>query len=98
MTDVFYRLEGREPVAVPSFDAYAAWWATADRTVAITVVGDVEVSTVFIGMDLHGDRSRLFETAITGGRLDGAHRSYGTWADAEAGHAEILAHLQEARS
>jgi hypothetical protein len=92
---MFYRLdENREPVAVENFETFAMWFAQTDRTVALTEVGDVEVSTVFIGIDMNGDRSRLFETAITGGRLDGARRSYPTWADAEAGHAEIVDHLE----
>src|SRR5262245_42750654 len=76
--------------AVPETDplAWAKWFETADRTVARTVIGDVLVSTVFLGMD-HGFRSPdpvLWETMIFGGEHGGEQWRYTSREAALAGH------------
>lgn len=116
----FYRLRGHEVEPMYVLLDWAAWYETADRRVARTSVAfngdDVEVSTIFLGLD-HGWRGPpiLFETmcflpaqqTLIFGRLrdvrhdlsldgfDTADR-YSTWAEAEAGHARIVANVQRA--
>jgi hypothetical protein len=68
----------------------------ANRTVAKTEIGSIEISTVFIGID-HSFSSPvpiLFETMIFGGDLDNHTRRYATWEEAEAGHEEAIAKVE----
>lgn len=67
-----------------------------ERVVAKTVVGDAEVSTVFLCLDhahFGASRPMLYETLIFGGRHDGDMQRYATRAEAEAGHAIVVARL-----
>jgi hypothetical protein len=63
--------------------------------VRLTVQGDVSVSTVFLGLDHNfgeGGAPLLFETMVFG--LPGEDcRRYSTWAEAEEGHARIVAQV-----
>lgn len=67
-----------------------SWWRVGhDR------IGDVEISTVWCGIDMgflrYGDPPPLiFESMVFGGGLDDEQRRYATWADAEVGHAELV--------
>ena len=56
--------------------------------------GDVEVSTVFLGLN-HGDErgDKWFETMVFGGPLNGEQERYETWVEAEAGHAAVIARV-----
>jgi len=79
--------DGRTPVAEPDISKWGLWLETADRSVQKTAFGEVEVSTVFLGLDhSFGGRPMLFETMIFGGPLDGYQERYSTWSEAEAGH------------
>jgi len=82
---------------------------TANRHVAKTRVGSLEVSTVFLGIDhnfLGQGKPLLFETMIFGGddsiASDFCNR-YSTWVEAEEGHkaailvAEIIATIEKPR-
>lgn len=103
---LFYRLIGR--LAVPCGDGPLGLieWAQAGgvRRVALTEVGPLEVSTVFLGIDHNhgvgpsGD-AILFETMIFGGDLEGGPLDYqtrcATWDEAERQHAEAVAHARE---
>lgn len=62
-----------------------------------TVVGNVEVSTVFLGMDhSYGDGPPvLWETLVRGGSGDGDITRYDSLAEAEQGHAAICAVAEE---
>jgi hypothetical protein len=94
-----YILEGHTPVAVDDVLTWARWYETAARHVATTNVGEVHVSTVFIGLDhaFQGGPPILFETMIFGGKQDGYFARYSTWEEAEAGHASAVT-LAEGRS
>lgn len=90
---MYYILEGKNPVAC-SAEVWSAWFEKArdsgeklgnfnrsDRHVALDQIGDVVVSTVFLGLD-HGflqGAPILFETMIFGGEHDGAQERYRTW-------------------
>jgi len=87
----FYKLDGHTPVPVRNQVQWGAWmWAAGtDRHVAEDHIGDVYVSTVFLGFD-HGmgldGPPILFETMIFGGDYDQYQERYATWEQAEAGH------------
>lgn len=98
----YYKLEGK--LAVPCKDAmeWARWFEKADRYVAHTKVGGVQISTVFLGLDhnfnsVHGgggdeELPLLFETmAFAGGDWAGIDcERCGTWEEAEAQHAAMV--------
>ena len=72
---------------------WAAWFSSADRTVAHDVVGGASISTVFLGLDHRHGRPGppiLYETMVFGGPLDEEQRRYATREQALSGHAEVL--------
>ncbi len=67
-----YILHGKTAIPCDNLFAWAQWFEAADRLVAKTEVGDVRISTVFLGLDHNfgeGD-PLLFETMIFGGSHD----------------------------
>ena len=85
----FYRLEKHEPVACSLKDWANAFDKDEDRRVARTEIGDISISTVFLGMDHRMTAEGppvLFETMIFGGPRDQYQERYCTWYEAEAGH------------
>jgi hypothetical protein len=92
----FYILTA-DRVAVPvDQDTWARWLTSTDRHVASTELApDSLVSTVFLGLDHswgHGPR-QIFETMVFGGPLDQQCVRYATWAQAEAGHDQMVARI-----
>ena len=87
MTDK-YILDGHKAVPEPALMIWAQWMEKADRHVAKTVIGDVEISTVFLGQDhsFGDDGPLLFETMAFGGEHDQEEERYATWEQAEKGH------------
>lgn len=76
--------------------AWGKWFQTAERHVAKDSVNEVEISTVFLGLD-HGfgeSQPVLFETMVFGGDLDQEQERYHTWDEAEAGHKEMVARVK----
>jgi hypothetical protein len=91
MTDKFI-LDGK--TAVPAdLMTWAKWFETSDRRVAQDEIGDVRISTVFLGINHQwGDGPPLiFESMVFGGPHDQETRRYSTWDEAEKGHTELLA-------
>lgn len=88
-----YILVGKEPKAVDDVLEWAGWFETAERTVAKTHLPNVEVSTIFLGLDhsFGGLPPILFETMIFGGEHDQYQDRYATWEEAEAGHLRAVA-------
>lgn len=90
--DQKYVLDGKRPVPVDLM-TWARWFEKADRKVAWDVIGDVKVSTVFLGLDHRfGDPGPplLFETMIFGGPHDEYQERCSTWEEAEAMHSKAL--------
>lgn len=83
-----YILDGHKPVPVDLM-TWAKWLQKEDRRVANTVVGDVNVSTVFLGLDHSRGQGPplIFETMIFGGEHDQFQERCSTWDEAEAMHA-----------
>lgn len=91
-----YILEGKTPKAVDLME-WAKWFETVDRVVEKTSIGDVDVSTVFLGLD-HSFGSGpplLFESMIFGGDLDQETDRYETYEQAEAGHSAMVARVND---
>jgi hypothetical protein len=87
-----YILDGHEPVACEDLLTWGRWMEAADRHVALTLQGDVEVSTVFLGLDHGYDDARplLFESMLFVAGESCDRRRYSTWEEAEAGHAGLV--------
>ena len=81
---------------------WARWFEKAERHVAEDKVGDVRVSTVFLGIDhrffagdeTDGSRPILFETMIFGDEHDEYQERYCTREEALVGHSRALAMVQ----
>lgn len=66
--------------------------------IALDDVGDVRVSTVWLGLD-HGwgtERPVIFETMVFGGPLDEEVVRYSTESEARAGHAAMVQRVKAA--
>ena len=92
-----YILVDGMPVPEPDRLKWAHWFGTQDQTeriVAKSIVGDeVEVSTVFIGLDHRfGEPGPplLWETMIFGGPHDGETWRYSSREQAKDGHLRVI--------
>lgn len=87
-TDGKYILDGKKAVPCSDLIKWGKWFETAGRKVARTKIGEIEVSTAFLGIDhgFDGGTPLLFETMVFGGPLDEEMERYTTWQDAEEGH------------
>ena len=88
-----YILDGHEAVVCDDLMAWGKWIEDADRHVDKTMIGDIRVSTIFLGLDhSFGEGSlQLFETMIFGGEFDEEMWRYSTWDEAEKGHQAAVA-------
>lgn len=95
-----YILVGREAVAEPDLLKWAQWFEASDRVVRKSTanvlfngdpVGQVTVSTIFLGLDhsFGGDTPILFETVIFGGPLEGECERCSTYEAAEQMHEKM---------
>jgi hypothetical protein len=91
--------EANNPVECPDLMQWARWMESADRHVRDTFRDDVRVSTVFLGLDHNFcdyGPPLLFETMVF---VDGdglEQERYSTWAEAEEGHAAMVAKIFKA--
>lgn len=93
-----YILDGHTAVEEPDLMKWAKWFETGNRVVDKSVadvslggdkVGQVTVSTVFLGINhsfSDSDRPLLFETMVFGGKLDQEMDRCSTWEAAEKMH------------
>jgi hypothetical protein len=89
MTILTYILDGKTPIVEPNIREWDAWMKIADhRTVLRSKIGEVIISTVFLGLDhsFSGGPPILFETLVFGGQLDQEMTRCSTWEDAEIMH------------
>jgi hypothetical protein len=83
---------GGVPVECADFQAWAEWMACEREHVGDTMVGPARVSTIFMGVGVHG---WLYETALFGpGQVGGPVTRYRTRADALIGHGEHVERLK----
>ena len=83
-------------VEITDWQTWAEWFENTDRHVALDTVGDVRVSTVFLGLDhsFGGGPPLWFETMVFGGEHSDFTQRYATWEEAEAGHQMVLIALR----
>lgn len=94
---MYATLKGREVVPCSDAMVWGAWFETANRRVAETMLGRARVSTVFLGLN-HGDvfgrgPALWFETMTFRGdnySRDVYMARYATWDEAETGHAAAV--------
>lgn len=90
----FYIWRAGAVVSTEDVREWAQWFARADRHVAQDMVGDVRVSTIFLGLDHQWGQSPepiLWETMIFGGAHDEYQARYTSYEAAIAGHHRALA-------
>jgi hypothetical protein len=94
--DLRYILDGHKAVPVDLM-TWLRSFENNNRRVAKTIIENVEVSTVFLGLDHNwGDGPPLlFETMVFGGLLDQEQERYTTWEEAEKGHASVVGRVSE---
>ena len=96
-----YILNGKIPVVEPDLMTWARWFETADRDVARTKIGNIVISTVFLGLDHSFSQSGppvVFETMVFGGYLADSEARYSTWEEAEKGHKEMVERVRQIES
>ena len=89
-----YVLRGHEPMAVTGPFQWAKEFYQRDPHVAKTVIGDITISTVFLGIDHRFGAEGpplLFETFVFGGWDHGSCLRSSTWDEAEAYHEFLCA-------
>lgn len=89
-----------EPVAEPDVLKWGRWFEEiANRRVAEDQIGDVRVSTVFLGIDHNFSGEglpMLWETMVFSGPLDEECERYASIAGAIAGHAAMVERVKNA--
>jgi hypothetical protein len=90
----YYELdELGEPRPQQDVEAWARWYAQADRAVARNnVAPDITVLTTFVGVaEAHASEPpRLFQSRVFGGVLDGEEVTYADRVAAIAGHNDLV--------
>lgn len=85
------------PVAEPDLMKWARWFGKAERRVRNTIIGDSNISTVFLGTDhaYCGGAPVLWETMVFGGKLDQEQdRCSGSREQAKAMHARMVGRVK----
>lgn len=87
-----YILDDKHNAVAVSLLEWAKWFETASRRVKETNVGDIRISTVFLGLDHSFGEGKplLFETMIFGGEHNQDMDRYSTWQEAEDGHERFV--------
>ena len=97
-TGLFVLDAAGHPKPEPDVLVWAEWFGSVDRQVAVDEIGDVRVSTVFLGVDHQfnlGGPPLLYETMVFGGTLDEEMRRYPTRAAALKGHARMVKRVRQ---
>jgi hypothetical protein len=96
----FYILVGTVPMPVDDVIVWGRWFKDINnRRIAEDMIGDVWISTVFLGLD-HAwgdDPPLLFETMAFRGGRDLYQDRCGTWQEAQAMHQRAVAHVRAAQ-
>lgn len=97
---MYYLLDGKEPRQVDNLIEWAVMFQSQNRTVQVTKVRDIIVSTIFLGIDYSFGEGEpiLFETMIFGGEHDQSQWRYSTWDEAKKGHFEAIKQIFEVPS
>ena len=96
-----YILKNKKPVKCDDLLAWADAFEHSDNQVAFDRIDDIQISTVFLGVDhAHGQSGppMLFETMVYGGKLDKETERCSTWDEAEVMHKKVLKRVQDSLS
>ena len=95
----YYIWKDKEAIPIVDVIEWATWFEKNERRVGFTEIRDVEVSTVFLGLD-HSfgviEEPLIFETMVFGGPLDQDQEHYSTWDQAEEGHKRMVEKVRQA--
>lgn len=93
MQHPYYKLVGRN--AVPTLSVVEAF--NCERRVALTEIGSVQISTVFLGLNHAWDDGppMLFETMVFGGPLSDEQDRCSTYDEAEAMHERMCERVRQ---
>ena len=90
----FYILDReRKEAVLVDISTWSKWLETANRTLKVTDMSKIIISTVFLGMEYNHNPTeelRLFGTLVMGGVMDGYLVRYATWDEAIDGHHEVV--------
>jgi hypothetical protein len=92
-----YILKDTEPQLCEDLEEWAIWYGSSSHQIASDRVGDVSISTAFIGVAM-GESDGLpilFETMVSPSEIV---RRYATYRAALDGHAQIVERLARAES
>jgi hypothetical protein len=80
------------PIPCEDIFLWSEWMEKANRHVGEDILGDIRVSTIFLGLDhnYHGGKPILYETMIFGGPNDQYQQRYYTKEEALKEHAYAL--------
>jgi len=92
---MYYTLEGHEIKKTEDIITWGNWMKNIRYHVADEKVGDIRISTIFLGIAFN-KLPLLFETMVFGGPLDRKQIRYPTWAEAEAGHKDMVRKVKAA--
>lgn len=97
---MYYILKNKIPVPCRNLKEWGEYMFKRDRVIEKTTYKDINVSTVFLGLDhnttiadtfnLKEYKPILFETMVFGGELDEKQIRYATYGQAKIGHFEVL--------
>lgn len=86
-----FTLRGKRAVACNDVLQWAKWREKADCRVALTMVGKVRISTVFLGVNIgYGPKPLIFETMVFSNSKNLYQKRYSTWSQAEVGHKQAV--------
>jgi len=93
MKDRWYILKDKMPVPCAGLYEWARWAKQNGRHVAYDQIGEITISTIFLGWDHRhlpesGLPPILFETMILGGERHGYQVRTCTWHEAEEAHTQ----------
>lgn len=88
----YYKLVNREPVECSFQEACELeMWKSDDRIIEQTKIGEILISTVFLGSGYtYGGLPQLFETMVFGEELDNCCWRYYDWQGALQGHFRVV--------
>lgn len=98
MVSMKYILKDKKPVKCDDLLAWADAFEHSDNQVAFDRIGDVQISTVFLGVDHAYGQSgppMLFETMVYGGELDKEVERCATWDEAEVLHKNMVERVKK---
>jgi hypothetical protein len=97
MPDHYMLDADRQVYRATDMGEFFRWFAVPEnRVVGYEETDDWAVSTVFLGLDQNKSgrgAPQYFETRVFDGPLDGQSRFHATWAEAEAGHREMVGQM-----